>query len=116
MIDRSCTNSKVSLPVLEGTRNHLAALKGIPAMVHTLGLLGESTRIRILLSLVNARELCVSDLSDILEMETSAISHQLRKLRDGGLVTNHREGALVYYRLESEAIREALATARSLLV
>ncbi|MFC1746992.1 ArsR/SmtB family transcription factor [Candidatus Neomarinimicrobiota bacterium] len=115
MIERSSNSSKVSMPVLEGTQNFLAGLKDISGMVHTFSLLGDLTRMRILLSLANARELCVSDLSDILGMETSAISHQLRKLKDGGLIVNKREGAMVYYKMKTDALREVFATARSLL-
>ncbi len=116
MIDRSCVRSKINLPVLEGTQRHLAVLDNVPDLARHLSLLGDPTRLRILLSLAHAGELCVCDLADILGMETSAISHQLRKLRDSGLVTNYREGSTIYYRLESEVIRDALATARSLLV
>lgn len=116
MIDRSCVRSKINLPVLEGTQRRLAALDKLPDLARNLSLLGDPTRLRILVSLAHARELCVCDLADILGMETSAISHQLRKLRDGGLVTNYREGPTIYYRLDSEAIREPLAVTRSLLL
>ncbi|UCD38394.1 MAG: winged helix-turn-helix transcriptional regulator [Fidelibacterota bacterium] len=116
MIERSATRSKVSLPVLEGTQRHLESLDELPLMASTYRLLGDPTRLKILLSLSHAKELCVSDLADILAMDTSAISHQLRKLKDGGLVGSTREGPIIYYHLVSDVIREALATARSLLI
>ncbi|MCK4577516.1 MAG: winged helix-turn-helix transcriptional regulator [Candidatus Marinimicrobia bacterium] len=116
MIDRSCVRSKVNYPVLESAQHHLESLKDTPVLAHSFGLLGDPTRLKILLSLAHAKELCVCDMADILEMETSAISHQLRKLRDGGLVTNQREGSTIYYQLASDALREHLATARSLLL
>ncbi|MFB0516352.1 MAG: ArsR/SmtB family transcription factor [Candidatus Neomarinimicrobiota bacterium] len=116
MIDRSSTRSKVKTPVLEGTQRHLASLKDLPARTSSFSLLGDPTRLKVLLSLAHARELCVSDLADILGMDTSAVSHQLRKLKDGGLVSNYREGPTIYYQLQPEAIRETLAYARSLLI
>ncbi len=116
MIDRSCVRSKVNLPVLEGTQRHLESRDELPAMVRTYQLLGDPTRLKILLSLAHAKELCVCDLADILGMEISAVSHQLRRLRDGGLVANHREGPTIYNHLESEPIQEVLACSRSLLL
>ena len=116
MIDRSSTRSKIKLPVLEGTQRRLASLKDMEDWARSFSLLGDVTRLKILISLAHAKELCVYDLADVLEMETSAISHQLRKLKDGGLVGNHREGPTIYYHLESDDIREVLACARSLLL
>ena len=116
MINRSSKRSKVHLPVLESTQRHLASLKDLASRAGCFSLLGDPTRLKILLSLAHAKELCVYDLADILGMETSAVSHQLRKLKDGGLVTNRREGSTIYYYLEPETVREVLAYARSLLL
>lgn len=116
MIDRSCARSKVNLPVLESTQRHVAALEGLPMRAKAFSLLGDLTRLRMLLSLAYAQELCVCDLADILSMETSAISHQLRKLKDAGMVVSDREGPTIYYRVDQEALREVLVYARSLLL
>ena len=115
MIDRSCARSRVSLPALEATQRKLGALREMDSLSRGFSLLGDATRLKILLSLANAGELCVYDLADILEMETSAISHQLRKLRDGNLVANEREGPTIYYRLAADALRDLLVTGRALL-
>ncbi len=116
MLERSSSRSKVSYPVLESTQHHLASLTALSSLARGFSLLGDPTRLKVLLSLAHAKELCVSDLADIVGMETSAISHQLRKLRDGGLVTTHREGLTIYYLLNVPVLRDTLATARSLLV
>ena len=116
MLERSSSSSKVSYPVLESTQHHLASVAELPSLARGFSLLGDPTRLKILLSLAHAKELCVSDLADILKMETSAISHQLRKLRDGDLVTTNREGLTIYYRLNTVAVRETLAIGRALLV
>ena len=59
---------------------------------------GDATRIRILYVLLQ-HEVCVCDLAEILGMTQSAISHQLRVLKQMKLVKNRREGKTVYYSL-----------------
>ena len=74
------------------------------ALAETFSLLGDPTRTRILHALC-VDELCVSDLAGLLEMSPSAVSHQLRLLRDRRLVAVRREGKRTYYRLQDEHIR-----------
>lgn len=59
---------------------------------------GDVTRIRILCTLLRS-EMCVCDLAQLLNMTQSAISHQLRLLKQMGLVKNRREGKTVFYSL-----------------
>ena len=59
---------------------------------------GDSTRIKILYVLFQS-EMCVCDLAQILQMTQSAISHQLRVLKQMKLVSNRREGKTVFYSL-----------------
>jgi len=68
------------------------------------------TRIKILLALFEA-ELCVCDLSEILGLSPSAISHQLKELREGNFVKFRREGKENYYSLEIEHLEPILAKA-----
>ncbi len=68
------------------------------------------TRLKILLSLSN-QELCTCDLSEITGLSASAISHQLRVLRDKKLVKYRRVGRNVYYSLDDEHVAEILNTA-----
>lgn len=65
---------------------------------------GDSTRIRILFVLFEA-EVCVCDLAEMLHMTQSAISHQLRILKQNKLVKNRREGKSVFYSLADEHVR-----------
>lgn len=69
---------------------------------------GDSTRIRILYALMES-ELCVSDLSSILNMNQSAISHQLRILKDAKLVKYRRDGKIILYALDDNHIRTLLS-------
>ncbi len=64
-----------------------------------LGLAGNEIRFKILYLLFLEKELCVCDLSDILNMNVSAISQHLRKLKDGNIVNVRREGQTYYYYL-----------------
>ena len=66
--------------------------------------MGDLTRIRILAALVQS-EMCVCDLASLLEMTQSAISHQLRVLRQAHLVNYRKVGKVVYYSLDDEHIK-----------
>jgi ArsR family transcriptional regulator len=68
---------------------------------------GDSTRIRILWALTEA-EMCVCDIAALLGMKQSAISHQLRVLKQARLVWHRKEGKIVYYSLDDEHIRQIL--------
>lgn len=59
---------------------------------------GDATRVRILSVLLQS-EMCVCDLAEVLGMTQSAISHQLRVLKQAKLVKNRREGKTVFYSL-----------------
>lgn len=65
---------------------------------------GDSTRIRILCVLFEA-EMCVCDIAALLEMTQSAISHQLRVLKNAKLVKNRRDGKTIYYSLADDHVR-----------
>ena len=65
---------------------------------------GDTTRIRILYVLFES-EMCVCDIAEILNMTQSAISHQLRVLKQARLVRNRREGKQIYYFLADDHVR-----------
>ena len=64
---------------------------------------GDPTRIKILHLLITS-ELCVCDIAETLEMTQSAISHQLRVLKQAGLVKNRKDGKVVYYSLDDDHV------------
>ena len=64
---------------------------------------GDTTRIKILCALISS-EMCVCDLSVLLKMNQSAISHQLRVLKQANLVKYRKEGKAVYYSLKDEHV------------
>jgi DNA-binding transcriptional ArsR family regulator len=71
---------------------------------------GDSTRIKILYALFEA-ELCVCDIAEILNMSQSAISHQLRTIKQARLVKNRREGKTIYYSLADDHVKTIIGMA-----
>ncbi len=69
---------------------------------------GDITRMKILYAL-SVSDLCVCAIAELLHMEQSAISHQLKKLRQAKLVDCRREGRTVYYALDDDHVRELVA-------
>lgn len=74
-------------------------------LAETFKALSDPTRVRIV-SLLKDNELCVCDLAAALEMSQSAVSHQLRSLRDLRLVRWRREGRQIYYTLNDEHVAD----------
>lgn len=96
---------------VEERRAALAALKSdMPNEEHLYDLaelfkvFGDTTRIRILYVLFES-ELCVYDIAEVLNMSQSAISHQLRVLKQARLVRSRRDGKMVYYFLADDHVR-----------
>lgn len=68
---------------------------------------GDSTRIKILYALIEG-ELCVGDISSLINISTSAISHQLKILKDAKLVRFRREGKNIFYTLDDDHVKNIL--------
>lgn len=64
-------------------------------------LLGNEVRLKIMILFLRYERMCVCDLSDILKMKQSPVSQHLRKLKDGGLLENKREGMTIFYFIPS---------------
>ena len=100
--------SATSAPVCAADVVHLAAVKrakkaapsdeALGRSAELFSVLSSETRLRILLALGSA-ELCVCDLAQVVGQSVSAISHQLRSLRQLGLVKHRSQGKLVFYSL-----------------
>lgn len=72
-------------------------------------ILADPTRCKIIFAL-SLHELCVCDLANVLSMTKSSISHQLRKMKDSGVVRCRREGKEVYYALDDGHVASLFAT------
>lgn len=66
---------------------------------------GDSTRVKIMWAL-DESEMCVCDLAVLLNMTKSAISHQLRSLRQANLVKHRKEGKVVFYSLADDHVKD----------
>lgn len=70
--------------------------------------LANDTRLRLLHALVKSDELCVTDLATAIGMKPQAVSNQLQRLHDLGIIASRREGNNVYYRLVDLCVRSLL--------
>jgi len=75
-------------------------------------LLSDQSRARILYALLEAGELCVCDLSAVVELPETSVSHALRLLRTSGVVKNRRDGRMIYYSLDDAHVRMFLDLSR----
>jgi ArsR family transcriptional regulator len=74
-------------------------------LAETFQALSDPNRVRMISALID-RELCVCDLAALLGMSQSAVSHQLRLLRNLHLVKYRKEGRVVYYAIDDDHIRD----------
>jgi ArsR family transcriptional regulator, lead/cadmium/zinc/bismuth-responsive transcriptional repressor len=81
-----------------------------------LDALGDAHRLSLLLALHHTGDLCVSDLAFVVGMTDSAVSHALRLLRAHGMVTAHRAGRMVHYRVAGELTARLLDVVSSEVV
>ena len=80
-------------------------------LAETFQAMADPSRIRLISALMET-ELCVCDLAAVLGMSQSAVSHQLRSLRDLRLVKHRKEGRIVYYALDDQHIRDLFQRSR----
>jgi len=85
-------------PVTDQIRDQLPDDEVLYDLAELFKVFGDSTRIKILYVLTEA-EMCVCDIAQVLNMTQSAISHQLKILKQSKLVKNRREGKAVFYSL-----------------
>ena len=89
---------------LEEIKNNLPKEIEIFDVADLFKVLGDSTRVKILYVLEN-RELCVNDICKCVCMEKSAVSHQLRVLRQSKLVKSRKDGKEVYYSFDDDHVK-----------
>lgn len=74
--------------------------------------LANDTRLRILHALALSKELCVGSLAKALDMKPQAVSNQLQRLSDQGIVSPRRQGTTIYYRIVNPCVSELLDRGR----
>lgn len=94
--------------LLNLVRNELPTDELLCDLADLFRLFGDSTRVKILFSLFES-ELCVCAIAELLGMTQSAVSHQLRILKEANLVGNRREGKTIYYFLSDDHVRTIIS-------
>lgn len=91
------------------TRAKQEAIPGpeLDRLALTFKVLGDPTRLKIVMAL-GGGEMCVCDLAAFLGLSESAVSHQLRRLKDLALIKPRREGQVLYYSLDDDHVAQLL--------
>ncbi|MDN5341455.1 MAG: ArsR family transcriptional regulator, lead/cadmium/zinc/bismuth-responsive transcriptional [Oceanotoga sp.] len=105
-----CKNNIVHRDILEQIKDKIPADEILFDLADFFKIFGDTTRIKILNLLFQAKELCVCDISIALNMSQSSISHQLRVLRQAKVVKYRKDGKVVYYSLDDEHIEQIFNT------
>ncbi len=103
-----CGDCTVHSHAVEQVATHMLTEQMLGDVAEFFKAFSDKTRVRILSALA-VEELCVCDIADLLGMTQSAISHQLRYLKQARLVKNRKEGKTVYYALCDNHIYTILA-------
>jgi len=99
----ACECHAIHEEVVREVRSQLPEEELLLDLAELFKVFGDSTRVRIINALLHA-ELCVCDIGALLGMSKSAISHQLRILRQSRLVKNRRDGKIVFYSLDDKHV------------
>ncbi|MDP4120440.1 MAG: metalloregulator ArsR/SmtB family transcription factor [Bacillota bacterium] len=100
-----CTCNIIHKEVVENVRTKMPDEEVLYSLADLFKIFSDSTRIRILYALFES-EMCVCDISALLNMTVSAVSHQLRLLKQGRLVKNRKDGKIVYYSLDDIHVKQ----------
>ena len=103
MENNSCIRIEADIEQISNCKQTITKLENsFDKLSNALSLAGNNVRLKILYLLSQEQELCVCDLSDILEMNISAISQHLRKMKDRNLIEKERDAQTIFYSLTTE--------------
>ena len=102
-----CEEDLVHTDAVEKVRTQLPPDEQLYDLAELFKIFGDSTRVKILYALLES-ELCVCDIAKLMEVTQSAVSHQLRVLKNSKLVKFRREGKTVYYSLADDHVLHIL--------
>lgn len=101
----SCDCNHIHENIVEVTQKNMPNDEMICDIAEFFKVFADSTRIKILCAL-HENELCVCDIAVVLNMTKSAVSHQLKILRQANLVKNRKDGKIVYYSLSDDHVKK----------
>ena len=105
-----CSISEIDPEAVAFVQERVLPLETIEKVSRLFSALSDPTRLKILHALTVTKELCVCDLAVLAELSVSAVSHQLRLLRDRDLVRARRDGRMVYYSLADDHVATLMGT------
>jgi ArsR family transcriptional regulator len=91
--------------IVNSTKNTMPKEETLYDLAELFKVFGDTTRIKIICALFES-EMCVCDIAALLNMNQSAISHQLRVLKQARLVKYRKDGKVVYYSLDDEHVKQ----------
>lgn len=105
MNDELCEQTIVHENIVNKLKNNMLDENRIIDLAELFKVFGDSTRIKIISSLIQS-ELCVCDIAAIINSSVSAVSHQLRILKQSKLVKYKKVGKVVYYSLDDDHVNQ----------
>lgn len=106
-METRCETCRYNTQIVNRLKNEMPSDETITRLSDVFKIFGDGTRIRILWALFN-QELCVYDISEALKMSQSAISHQLRTLKQARLIKSRREGKNTFYSLDDDHVKRII--------
>lgn len=102
-----CEVDLIHPEAVERVRSELPGEREMQRVAATFRVLSDPTRARIVYAL-SVEELCVCDVAAVAGLSVSAASHQLKRLRDQGVVSYRKDGRLAFYSLSDDHVRELI--------
>lgn len=107
--ENSCIRGAADVNKINNCISMLSARsESISELAKIMKLSGNVTRLKILYLIYKEKNICVCDLSDVLNLSVSAISQQLKKLKEGGLIIDEKQGKTIYYSIMDESLESLL--------
>ncbi len=100
-----CDCSVIHEDIVNKVKEKMPVEENLYDLAELFKVFGDTTRIKILWALAES-DMCVCDIAVLLNMTQSAISHQLRVLKQSRLVKNRKEGKIVFYSLDDEHVKQ----------
>ncbi len=102
-----CSSCQYNQQVVNRIKNELPCDETTQSLAEMFKIFGDNTRIRILWTLFD-KELCVYDIAERLNMSQSAISHQLRILKQARLIKVRRDGKNAFYSIDDDHVKKII--------
>ena len=109
-ITPSCECDEIHREVIMEKKNSMPDEMTLYSLADFFKIFGDSTRMRILFA-VDGAPMCVCDIAELLGMTKSAVSHQLKILRQSDLITYKKSGKNVFYSLADDHVRDIIEKA-----